>query len=90
MANTKLSDISKEFDMKVAEFADAMGYTREALHISLKTGDVNHWRMHEALKKMQEISNEMYIDQTKDVLIAKSRREQVLASLAQWFGMSLD
>ena len=90
MANTKLSDISKEFDMKVTEFAGAMGYTREALHISLKTGNVDRWRMREALKKLQEISNEMYLNQTKDVLIAKSRREQVLASLEKWFGLVWD
>ncbi|MGL4687046.1 MAG: hypothetical protein ACRCVY_09875 [Commensalibacter sp.] len=90
MEKTTLKDVSREFGMKANEFAGLIGYTPQALNAALRSSEVDRHRMYMALKKLNETSNEMYLNQTKEVLIAKSRREQVLASLAKWFGMSWD
>lgn len=90
MEKTTLKHVSKEFGMKANEFAKAIGYTPQAFNTALRTGEIAFTRMSKAMDDLKDISDKMYLKQINEANNAKSRREQVLASLAKWFGMSWD
>ena len=87
MSKANLKELSEPFGMTVTKFAETMGYTRQALHAAIQTGDVNHRRMRKELKNMKVISNRIYLKQIDEADKAKKRRELVLASLSKWFGL---
>ena len=90
MSNIDLKQLSEPFELNANEFAEKMGYSRQALHAALRTGEVNDRRMLTALENMKAISNKMYLNQLNEADKAKKRRELVLASLAKWFGLVWD
>jgi len=88
MKNIDLKQLSEPFNMKVTEFSETMGYSRQGLREAVKTGNVDRRRMHTALSNMKAVSNKMYFRQLNEADKAKKRREQVLTSLAKWFGLT--
>ena len=90
MEKTTLKHVSKEFGMKANEFAESIGYTPQAFNAALRTGQASSSRMARALKNLKNISDKMYLKQINEANNTKLRREQVLATLAKWFGLVWD